>query len=86
MECHVCHYINYNLTLADRTWTCPSCHTVHDRDENSAAIIDNKKSIRQELPEFTLGETGSMDDIVSIAYALKSIPPLNQEAPPERNG
>ena len=102
MECHVCHNINYDLTLADRTWTCPSCHTVHDRDGNSAVIIDNKKPIRlicsrmfikakplypTKWPEFTLGETGSMDDpsYLTIA-ALKSIPSLNQEAPPERKG
>ena len=27
-----CGYLNRNLTLADREWTCPVCHTTHDRD------------------------------------------------------
>ena len=72
MECRNCHNINYDLTLADRTWTCPSCHVVHERDENSAGIVEDKKSIRQELPEFTLGEMGAIDDIVnSNIHAFK---------------
>jgi putative transposase len=27
-----CGYINHNLTLAMRKWTCPECGTTHDRD------------------------------------------------------
>ena len=27
-----CGYINKELTLADREWTCPICHKQHDRD------------------------------------------------------
>ena len=27
-----CGYINKELTLADRKWICPNCHTYHDRD------------------------------------------------------
>lgn len=37
--CGVCGAIYPNLTLADRTWTCPACHTTHDRDLNAACNI-----------------------------------------------
>lgn len=37
--CHNCHYENKELTLNDRTWACPKCKTVHDRDYNAALNI-----------------------------------------------
>ena len=38
-RCHVCGYINDNLTLSDRSWLCPECNTDHDRDMNAAINI-----------------------------------------------
>lgn len=40
--CHVCGYINQNLKLSDRIWTCDCCHTVLDRDKNASINIKNK--------------------------------------------
>jgi putative transposase len=40
--CHVCNYKNTELMLADRVWTCPDCHTEHDRDINAAINIKNE--------------------------------------------
>lgn len=40
--CHKCGYINHNLTLKDRTWECPDCCEVLDRDVNAAINIFNE--------------------------------------------
>lgn len=37
--CSNCNYINQDLTLKNREWTCPSCNTVHDRDFNASINI-----------------------------------------------
>jgi putative transposase len=37
--CNVCNYINQDLTLKDRKWTCLSCNTIHDRDFNASINI-----------------------------------------------
>lgn len=34
--CSECGHIKTDLTLADRSWTCPECGTHHDRDINAA--------------------------------------------------
>ena len=51
--CGDCGWINQNLKLSDREWTCKSCGVVHDRDENASRnilkeglkiILNNKNS------------------------------------------
>lgn len=37
--CNACGHINRDLTLADRTWTCPACGGILDRDLNAARNI-----------------------------------------------
>ena len=37
--CHCCGYKNTTLTLVDREWECPNCHTLLDRDKNAALNI-----------------------------------------------
>jgi putative transposase len=38
-RCSKCHYVVETLPLEVRTWTCPQCGTVHDREENAAKNI-----------------------------------------------
>lgn len=40
--CNICGYVNQNLTLKDRYWTCPNCNTNFDRDINAAINILNE--------------------------------------------
>lgn len=40
--CSSCGYINYDLKLYDRIWTCPNCDIIHDRDINASINILNK--------------------------------------------
>jgi len=35
-RCSTCGAVNSDLTLGDRRWTCASCGTGHDRDQNAA--------------------------------------------------
>ncbi len=38
-RCHICGYTVPMLTLDVRSWECPVCRTIHDRDENAALNI-----------------------------------------------
>ena len=46
--CARCGFINKELTLRDRIWTCPQCKTVLSRDGNAS---ENIKNIGQEMSE-----------------------------------
>lgn len=37
--CNNCNFINQTLLLKDRTWTCPECKTILDRDLNASKNI-----------------------------------------------
>ena len=38
--CSVCGYKNKDLKLKDRSWICPKCNTVHDRDVNASINLE----------------------------------------------
>ena len=48
--CCVCGHKNDNLTLSDREWQCPKCHTHLDRDHNAAMNI-----LKEGVASFRLG-------------------------------
>ena len=37
--CSSCGQVNAELRLADRSWVCPGCGVVHDRDRNAAGNL-----------------------------------------------
>ena len=55
--CGKCGHVNSYLTLSDRTWVCPKCGTMHDRDLNAAqniksiALMKVKENVGEELPD-----------------------------------
>ena len=54
--CNQCGYINQNLTLKDRKWTCPNCGTEIIRDENAAQNLrDNAINLLVDEIKSTLG-------------------------------
>lgn len=51
--CHTCGYKKTDLTLSVRHWSCPVCHTEHDRDVNAAINLKfNAIKILREVEEF----------------------------------
>ena len=40
--CSKCGYKKEDLTLKDRSWICPKCNTIHDRDENAKNNLFNE--------------------------------------------
>ncbi len=72
--CHGCGYRYEKLQLSERVWTCPNCHTVHDRDLTAAiniARFDRSNRTGGTPGTLTPGESG-------VACSL------NQEATPLR--
>ena len=50
-RCSCCGEVNHDLTLKDRTWTCGSCETTHDRDLNASVNLEQLVL----LPEASMG-------------------------------
>jgi len=62
-----CGLVNKNLTLKDRTWKCPSCGEVHDRDLLAARNIKRFGLDRQNL--YGTGAVSAVEDVETPAVA-----------------
>lgn len=66
--CHICGYKKTDLTLSVRHWTCPVCHTEHNRDVNAAINLKlNAIKILREAEEFRSAE--GVEELASLALA-----------------
>ena len=73
--CNICGCKVTGLTLEDRSWTCPQCGAVHDRDINAAKVI-YKKGKAKAFPKTgmafpdTLGEVRQIVAKQEFAFAV----------------
>lgn len=70
--CHECGWVNQDLNLSIREWTCPNCGTTHDRDQN-ASINILKEGLKILNSAGTVENTGG-DDVRS-SNTLLSVKP-----------
>jgi len=67
-----CRYVNEELTLGDREWTCPECGALHDPDHNAAK---NTVTVRQDtspepLQVVTAPPVGEKESVVKKTSVL----------------
>lgn len=66
--CHICGYKKTDLMLSVRHWTCPVCHTEHNRDVNAAINLKlNAIKILREAEEFRSVE--GVEELAGLALA-----------------
>jgi putative transposase len=61
--CSCCGYINKELTLKDRSWACPKCNSVLDRDVNAACNIKSFALKNYLCTEHTLKNHGTLPSL-----------------------
>jgi putative transposase len=71
--CNCCGYINQNLSLDIREWTCPSCNTKLDRDLNASINIlkEGYKIISSGADDYRRGDEIRPTSVGAIDETLK---------------
>ena len=77
--CSNCGWHNDGLTLGDRQWECPVCHTRHDRDRNAALNLESfgLRALAGDAGEVKPLEMPSVDD--RAATHLRSMASVKEE-------
>lgn len=72
--CSYCSYVNSDLLLQQRKWTCPSCGKKLERDQNAGQNLHNYgiKEIRQVLPELTPVEFKASASIAEVSLDVEA--------------
>ena len=78
--CGDCGWINQELKLSDREWTCNSCGAIHDRDLNAS------KNILKEGLKIISGGTLDNTDGDSNKTSVKKHKSVKSEAQPITSG
>ena len=78
--CIVCGWINQDLNLSAREWTCKSCGVIHDKDVNAA------KNILNEGLKIRSGGTLDNTDGDSNKTSVKKHKSVKSEAQPIASG
>lgn len=67
--CSNCGWINQNLSLSDRHWTCTQCAIKHNRDYNASINIlkEGLRNISSGTGDYTHGANVSLDRIKQLA-------------------
>ena len=78
--CHECGWHNDGLTLRDREWECPVCHTRQDRDRNAAMNLESfgLKALAGDAGEVKPPEMPSADEH-GVCTHLRSMVSVNEE-------
>jgi len=71
--CSCCGFVNKELTLNDREWTCPKCNSVLDRDVNAAMNIKSFALKNNLSGEHRLKNQGKLPTLVG-ALTLEAQP------------
>lgn len=79
--CSKCGYKNTELKLSDRTWKCPECGEIHDRDYNAATnirnegnrILNNKIVKSNDLQLLVPTRSGELTLMDSSGYTLDEV-------------
>lgn len=61
-----CGYVNHELKLSQREWTCPNCNQLNDRDLLAAINIKRFGLQSQNL----IGESPVVDGIVDVEWSV----------------